>query len=692
MSEQLKYIIQELNKPPFNKNYNLISFDSVEQQQLLQVLSDTLSFIDPKQKVDIREETPDQTAIRIFQLLRVLKYKPPTDGGGNLSTFRSGIVQGEKPVIYPILEWILQRVPELQKRAYLAKYLVKVEIPAEIMQDEEVTGLYAQYEDLMEQFKELHKQSETLKGSSFNTSEIRKDIVNMEEEKEQLNKRIERLRRKVESHPNSQKMMNVARMLRVERDREKKIGDQKQEQQILIQHAEQRTKRMVQQLKDMQQASVGATAESLIERLEEETKTNTYLVKEKLPKDLAGKKKNVQDLQKVVSEPAMGQSDLNELQQQIQGLNAEVNELIEKRMRAGDPSDDKLSLFKQQAGIIVHKKDSVAENLRTAREEYNRFKEEAIQKREQAQSVEGGEVLKGEDFKRYVNKLRSKSTFYKKKRQEVAELKAEVGTLQRTIEILQKKEDTVNAQLSHVEKKKGVSGYRETQDNLEKVSSMKSDFDDMKGKTLEDISEMVQRLHVQIQQKRSTFAPILREIRPLRETMQTQTPEYENKKAAYDRCQAGLESNMQKLEHEVRGYREEVKAEESRYHYLSGMMTIMETQQQRINEEMKAYVSSDPSEKRKTYRDMYNKKIQEQSNLGTGLREKQKSIREMHEPNLHQVKMWKDLSRLMECKRQCSSGMSGGDYGSGGGGVQMSGGPGYMDQAPNHLEEDRLVL
>ena len=49
----------------------------------------------------------------------------------------------------------------------------------------------------MDQFKDLHRQSEQLRNSGFNTGEIRKDITNMEEEKEQLIKRIERLRRKV---------------------------------------------------------------------------------------------------------------------------------------------------------------------------------------------------------------------------------------------------------------------------------------------------------------------------------------------------------------------------------------------------------------------------------------------------------------------------------------------------------------
>ena len=48
LSEKMKFIVQELNKDPFNKSYNLISFDSLEPLQLLQVLNDVLSYIDPK--------------------------------------------------------------------------------------------------------------------------------------------------------------------------------------------------------------------------------------------------------------------------------------------------------------------------------------------------------------------------------------------------------------------------------------------------------------------------------------------------------------------------------------------------------------------------------------------------------------------------------------------------------------------
>lgn len=48
MSDQIKFIVDSLNKEPFKKNYNLITFDSLGPMQLLQVLNDVLAEIDPK--------------------------------------------------------------------------------------------------------------------------------------------------------------------------------------------------------------------------------------------------------------------------------------------------------------------------------------------------------------------------------------------------------------------------------------------------------------------------------------------------------------------------------------------------------------------------------------------------------------------------------------------------------------------
>ncbi|XP_023383921.1 intraflagellar transport protein 81 homolog [Pteropus vampyrus] len=631
MSDQIKFIVDNLNKEPFRKNYNLITFDSLEPMQLLQVLNDVLAEIDPKQVVDIREEMPEQTAKRMLSLLGILKYRPPGNAT-DMSTFRQGLVIGSKPVIYPVLHWLLQRTNELKKRAYLARFLIKLEVPSEFLQDETVADTNKQYEELMEAFKTLHKECEQLKTSGFSTAEIRRDISAMEEEKDQLVKRVERLKKRVETVQNHQRMLKIARQLRVEKEREEFLAQQKQEQKNQLFHAVQRLQRVQNQLKSMRHAAADAKPESLMKRLEEEIKFNSYMVTEKFPKELENKKKELHFLQKVVSEPAMGHSDLLELESKINEINAQINQLIEKKMMRNEPIEGKLSLYRQQASIISRKKEAKAEELQEAKEKLASLEREVSVKTTQTREFDGTEVLKGDEFKRYVSKLRSKSTVFKKKHQIIAEFKAEFGLLQRTEELLKQRHENIQHQLQTIEEKKGISGYSYTQEELERVSALKSEVDEMKGRTLDDMSEMV-----------ITHFLVFFEL----------TQECDEKKAQYDSCAAGLESNRSKLEQEVRGLREECLQEESKYHYTNCMIKNLEVQLRRATDEMKAYVSSDQQEKRKAIREQYTKNIAEQENLGKKLREKQKAIRESHGPNMKQAKMWRDFEQLMECKKQC---------------------------------------
>ncbi|XP_060106128.1 intraflagellar transport protein 81 homolog [Heteronotia binoei] len=652
MSDQLKFIVEKLNKEPFKKNFNLITFDSLESMQLLQLLSDVLGEIDPKHVVDIREELPEQTAKRMLSLLGILKYKPP-GGTSDLSTFRQGLVTGSKPVIHPVLHWLLQRTKELKKRAYLARFLIRVDVPMEFLQDDVVADTNRQYEELMEAFKNLHKECEQLKTSGFSTAEIRRDITAMEEEKDQLIKRVERLKKRVETVQNHQRMLESARQLRVEKEREESLALQKQEQKNQLFHAEQRLQRVQLQLKDMRHAAVDSKPESLMKRLEEEIKFNSYLVSEKFPRELETKKQSLQLLQKVVAEPAMGQSDLNELETKINEVNAQINQLIEKRMMKYEPIDSKFSMYRQQASIISRKKAAKAEELQAAKEEMANLERQMRQKSNQAQEMSGTEVLKGDEFKRYVNKLRSKNTLYKKKRLEIAEITAEYGILQRTEELLQQRHEDVQQQLQAIEAKKGISGYSYTQEELERVSAVKSEMDEMKGRTLDGMSEMVKKLNALVADKKSNLAPVIKDLRQLRQKCQELTQGCEEKKTQYDSCAAGLESSRSALAQEVKVLHEECGQEESHYHHINCMKRILDVQLQRAKEEMKMYVSPDPQERRKAIREQYSRMITEQENLGKKLREKQKAVRESHGPNMKQVKMWRDFELLMECKKEC---------------------------------------
>ena len=55
-------------------------------------------------------------------------------------------------------------------------------------------------------------------------------------------------------------------------------------------------------------------------------------------------------------------------------------------------------------------------------------------------------------------RLRTKSSMYKKNRGVLAQLRGEVGILQRTEAILQKQNDSMNRKVSALESRKGVTG------------------------------------------------------------------------------------------------------------------------------------------------------------------------------------------------------------------------------------------
>ncbi|KAK2491595.1 hypothetical protein MC885_021573 [Smutsia gigantea] len=366
MSDQIKFIVDNLNKEPFRKNYNLITFDSLEPMQLLQVLNDQI--------VDIREEMPEQTAKRMLSLLGILKYKPPGNAT-DMSTFRQGLVIGSKPVIYPVLHWLLQRSNELKKRAYLAHFLIKLEVPSEFLQDETVADTNKQYEELMEAFKTLHKECEQLKTSGFSTAEIRR----------------------VETVQNHQQMLKIARQLRVEKEREELLAQQKQEQKNQLFHAVQRLQRVQNKLKSMRHVAADTSPESLMKKVEEEIKFNSYMVTEKFPRELENKKKELHFLQKVVSDSAMGHSDLLELESKISEINTQINQLIEKKVMRNEPVKGKLSLYRQQASIISRIKEAKAEELKEAKEKLASLEREVSVKTNQTREFDGTEVLKGDE-------------------------------------------------------------------------------------------------------------------------------------------------------------------------------------------------------------------------------------------------------------------------------------------------------
>eukprot|EP00911_Craspedida_sp_UC1_P001115 UC1_evm2s837 len=651
MADLAKAIITSLNAEPFNKQLTLVKFDALSPIQLLQILNDVFAAIASDHAMDLRQEDPEDMVVRMLSLLRVLRYKPATPSG-----FRQGLVAGEPDVVYPILQWCLEGREGLKQRAYLANFLMRIEVPAEMLQSETVAETNTRYLELVEEFQAVHKESEQLRTSGFSTKEIKRDIVHMEEEIAQLNKRIERMRQRFDGVANSGAMLSSARALRLEREREDQLEQQRVDQRNQIMHAEEKLRRAQHLLRDARASALTGGVPELLARMEDDVKGEVYVAEEKLPRAIAEKEEMHREFRRVLNEPSMSEADLDRLRARIADLTSETSALVEKKMNTGgELGDDKLRLFRQQAMLIARKKESTAEKLQDVTEELALHRKEY----EEAVTAAGGDaaaaanqprMLKADEFQVFVAKLRHKNQAFREKKAAMDALRQEYLILDGTLDTLRAQDAALEASAARLEEKHGVTGYGAAQEDLERVSAAKEDLDEQKGRALEDMSAMVDRLQREIDAKQEYLAPVIKELRELRLKYKDVTAEHTQKKASYDSVMAGLDSDRARLDSDMRSIREDIEADEARYHMLSWQIRAMQLQQDRVQQELQRYVGQ---RKERSMRDIYLERQQEQEVQGRTLRDRQKAAKVSHEPNMRQLDMWRDIQTIMDCKQAC---------------------------------------
>jgi intraflagellar transport protein 81 len=191
--------------------------------------------------------------------------------------------------------------------------------------------------------------------------------------------------------------------------------------------------------------------------------------------------------------------------------------------------------------------------------------------------------------------LRERSNNFKIKRNELAEIRAESGIMQNTLDILKNKDKEITETLIALEEQKGISGYFSMQENcLNKVN------DDNKSQTADELNDILKKLTDQISQKKTILAPIIKDLRPLRQKCQDLQSEYEQRKQSYDAVAAGLESNLLKFENDIKILNKDITAMESNQYLIQCQLEVMNARQQLLDEEMKLFVSQEPEDKQKS--------------------------------------------------------------------------------------------
>merc|ERR1712226_1750672 len=185
-----------------------------------------------------------------------------------------------------------------------------------------------------------------------------------------------------------------------------------------------------------------------------------------------------------------------------------------------------------------------------------------------------GKFMKRDEFKNYAASLRDKSTKFKRLKAELSEVRHEVAVLVRTEMILKDKDPT-------------PAGLRETEAMLEKASVEKSQVDRAKGKTLDEISAIVQKINAQLKEKKNKLAPQIKALRSVRQSFQQVEVKYLEKKSAYDQAKSSIDGELNKVAGEVRQLDQEVLEAEQSYHDLNMQLSTADSKLQRAHHETK---------------------------------------------------------------------------------------------------------
>uniref|UniRef100_A0A0N4ZJ88 Intraflagellar transport protein 81 homolog n=1 Tax=Parastrongyloides trichosuri TaxID=131310 RepID=A0A0N4ZJ88_PARTI len=440
--EHIRTLVNYLNAPPFSKNFNLITLDSLKNDKLLQILSDVLQWITNGNPIDIRSESPEETAIRMFNILRLVRFKAPKDLE-DLQEWRTGIIEGEKGYVYPILYWIFTNTDKIKERIYLGKYLTKINIPPEY-RDDEIMELENEVNNMMEEFKVIHKSVKEVKGDSILIEDIKKDLHTMGQEKEQLSRRVEKVMKKVMNIKGYERYLKLANQLRLSKEEGLKYRTLKQEQENFIINYSSKKKRLDKEMNEIEENLINLDPSKVIRELEEELESYNYILKEKLYKEIENKQQMINDLTQVVNMKSISKDDIINMNNEIETLNTDIMNLTLQRDNKDEANDDKLSIYRHQASNMARKKGMVAEILQKKREELMEVKNELEERKEKLkEKAGGGEVVSSSEMKKYVSKFRNKTFEYKKRKGLIDSQRKEIGILNGTVYILKREWKTL---------------------------------------------------------------------------------------------------------------------------------------------------------------------------------------------------------------------------------------------------------
>lgn len=679
-------IANGFNQEPFKKGLTLAQFDELTPPELLSMLNEVFAHLSPEQDVDLRDEPPEQTAFRMGTFLRVLNFRPQVQVSSpeELGQYLTG---GDMNMMYAVLHFLFSKLPDLRKRAYLARFLVDPGIPHDVLSsDDEVLQTYQQYREMQKEFTRTHKQVDILRGQIATPDELKEKISQVEREVDELDEKINRIRRGMDLDEPDSFIAACAELRRHEEDLAK-FDKAIKEQQDRLKAESEKYRGSSSQVAEFKETALHGTPTQIIQALEAECAANRKVATQELPAEIKTKQARLEGVQKSLAGETFSNFAIEELTRTVDSMKREVRELEVKKQTP--IANDRLAQFRPQAQATASRKKDQRERLRLLQDERDGLAATLAQKEEDFKALgDHQKVLTGAEFQQYAVSLREKHGLFQRKKHEEQEIKAELTILQRTEQILGNRGSNMKEILARMEAERGVSGYMETQNELEKVSEQKMAVDTQKGQTLEQMSAVEMEMRGKIKEQKLKLKEPIKELKyVLRPKYKELGEQYKEKKQIYEREKHAEEKQIAGIKQEVKDLEEANSRDETRWHHMNARAQITAVMDSRLGPIAAGTKEPLSGTVCNSYKDLYTARLKALQVENDKMRKVKKEKEASYEPLKNQMEMLANCQRLLACKRHCLRTQQDGGYGGGAMDDGMNEGG-----APTFHQENMLVL
>ena len=682
LAEDVKVLVSFLKSPPFSRTFTLVTFSQLSPLDLLQLTNDVFASLDPAQARDLRDEPSDLTTHRMIDfLITTLFYQPPSlppsPSPEALASFGSSFISAAPATLYPVLLYLLTHYESLKKRVYLSAFLSTPPVPLDMQSDPTIAALLSAYQQRQAEFTDLHRQTEAVRGGALHATHLRKEVDQLESEREQLKTKMKRLTQKVDmegddpsstSTPSTfNSMLRLTHLLRLEQEEEAKLLQQREEQKTRLDDLRGDVAHLSTQYEELckyhgvgkEGGPILVNPLQLIARMKAEVKEEADEVERRLQVELMDVQKQLKGALK--ANEALGgdvwtEDDIDDMKVRVVGLERQVKQLEAEKVKmiGGEDSQlaflyDRLTAVQKKRAKMELKVKGIEGECEEVRLEQRKLDVELdLLARQRANEERDGVPRGGKELKRYMEELTVKTAKYKEVKATLDVGYAENAVLSSTLNTLKSRVNNQVELNQQLERLQGVEGWSEAEGRLMDFAVKSRAVDDQKAETLEDISALVDSIEQQIKAKKNVLAPSIKELRLVRGQFEGVEGEWKAGKDSHEKVGLRYESERLKLEGEVKEKEEEKETAERAIWRARLQAQALKVREEGLNDKGKV----------KAYEEEVDRCVKALEKREKALQKEKKAMNDNGNAHVNQRQMFKNLELLLNTKQK---GMHGGE-------------------------------